>query len=1661
MPDSAFKRFGKYEIQDELGRGGFGRVFRAFDPTVGRLVAIKILVSEAGTDLLSRFKNEATAAGKLRHENIVTIYEFGEEKGVPYIAMEYLEGEDLQQTIASRRALTLLEKVTIMGQTAAGLECAHRNGVVHRDVKPANIRLLPDGSVKIMDFGIARLIREDGAARLTRRGHVMGTLLYMAPEQVMGSDTDSLCDIFAFGVIFYELLTGSHPFRAEDPRSIFYKITSEEPEMVHQLVPDCPETLDQVIRRALQKDRELRYQSLRDLRLDIEPVLIELRRDRAASLITSAHQLTDDRNFESACDLLNEAIDLDPGNQSARKLRDHVQLQIRQQLLRPRIEALLTKASQSADQGNYADALQMLSSALRLSPDDPALQDRIREAETQRDQSRECARLLTEARTDLAHGDLGVALQKASDAARLNHLNVDAQSLIEIIRRAIDKRERERLLALRVSKARELLLSDELDAALGILNLLESDQIQTAVAVELLSRIAARKAELEREQQLERELRAAQELREKSDLVGAIEQLKQLQTSFPGETRVTDVLAETQREFEALRAAQAIETALQQSKALANRKHFDEAIAVLEEAGGRHPESAVLKQHRERLVSERDAFYRAQATERALQEADRLVSEGLLEQSVSLLESAFTAGSDDRVDAAIARAQELIKERDSRAEIQRVCAAVRHSLEGNRFEEALASLEHACAELGHDEAVLHMRTEIIAAKDAWTREQERVAAIRELIDRANSLREAGNPAAALQLLQVARLEFPNEGDIANGIEAAERALSTLGMQEAISQVRPELEQLLTSNQFAQANRLLQNLWRDWPDAPEMAALRQDIEAKEAAWRREQEREAAEAELARRSEERRSCIERCLGQCNALIQAGKLVDAVRNLQETFRQYPDAQELAGLQERIQSEWALRRRAEATRRAVDNARSLLEQGQARRAIQLLEAAAAQYPQEPLIEGALEAAKLAQQETRKSTLVESVCQETRLFLKSRDFDQALRTVESNLATLGSEPKLVAMRETVLATQRSFELTNSRNANPLPSKPDRPSLLRRYAAPVVGGLVAVLVVFAALEWQHRGAATASLHVETEPRDATVRVDGRSCAPDCRVALTAGRHAVEASAVGYSPASKSLLIGAERQVQLQLSLLPLPTALRITSNFAGGVVKLDTRTIGRLTDGQFSLAAVDPGKHVLSVEGADGQISQSFRVTPARLPELDGKMITRDTKAIVVTSMGSHIEAVCFDCAGPLQLDGGPVNPKLIRPGRHELMESGADKPLRTALDMQEAPAITIHLRSNAASAEMLQIEANVDGASVYIDGRKLSQETQGGRLAVALKPRQYSVMVQKSGYNVAPGMAKVNISAGDQARVSFRLEPKPATIGLPGLYEGAVLVIDGRAMGTVGKNGIQVAVTPGSHLVALTQLGFKPTSTQVSVGPGEAASLNAASLHREAIVQPVKQSQELQPAPLAKPPQPTPEELEATDWASARSAKSNAASLHSFLEKYPNSAHRAEALQLLAEVDWSSVDRNDRAALDRYARQHPGTLLAQQAIVESKRIESEAAASTAKKMEDQTVTAREEIVKLFATYSSAFEAKDLALLRRVWPAMPERALGQTFRAKGVIHSQLQPIAAIQVSGDQASVSCMRITEQSTPFGRQRPVRETRMVRLHREAGHWVISAIE
>src|SRR6201997_2323302 len=214
MPETVIQRIGRYEILQEIGRGAMGVVFKGRDPLIGRAVAVKTITAGVAENpaLLERFYREARAAGGLQHPNIVTIYELAESRGAPFIAMEYLEGESLEKIIARRPALPLATRLGYVLQTCRALDYAHRRGVIHRDVKPANIVVTRDGVVKVVDFGIARL----GNASQTQTGVLLGTLAYMSPEQIRGEHFDARSDIWALGVVLYELITYQRPFSGEN-----------------------------------------------------------------------------------------------------------------------------------------------------------------------------------------------------------------------------------------------------------------------------------------------------------------------------------------------------------------------------------------------------------------------------------------------------------------------------------------------------------------------------------------------------------------------------------------------------------------------------------------------------------------------------------------------------------------------------------------------------------------------------------------------------------------------------------------------------------------------------------------------------------------------------------------------------------------------------------------------------------------------------------------------------------------------------------------------------------------------------------------------------------------------------------------------------------------------------------------------------------------------------------------------------------------------------------------------------------------------------------------------------------------------------------------------------------------------------------------------------
>jgi serine/threonine protein kinase len=386
--------FGRYEIEGKLGEGAMGVVYRAKDSAIGRIVALKMLSAEVGAEeeLHQRFQREAEAIGRLNHPNVVTVYDLGQHDGQLYMAMELLEGEDLRTLIDSRAEVPLADRVRILMQICEGLGYAHSRGVVHRDVKPANIHVSGSGKVKLLDFGLARVAARE---TITRRGVILGTPDYMAPEQATGAGVDRRSDIFSAGAVFYEFLTLEKPFKGKTLHAVLYQIIQEEPDALLTMNPEIPVRLAAVVHGMLRKDPEKRYASMEDVGRELAAIHDALRRSRSRSAlprpaeaageearvkvrdhVARARARLDAGHPREALLAATDALAIDPSSEegaevawrAGRTLR--ATRKAREPVSEERVAALLARAA-----GGASDARSALAELALIAPDDARVVD--------------------------------------------------------------------------------------------------------------------------------------------------------------------------------------------------------------------------------------------------------------------------------------------------------------------------------------------------------------------------------------------------------------------------------------------------------------------------------------------------------------------------------------------------------------------------------------------------------------------------------------------------------------------------------------------------------------------------------------------------------------------------------------------------------------------------------------------------------------------------------------------------------------------------------------------------------------------------------------------------------------------------------------------------------------------------------------------------------------------------------------------------------------------------------------------------------------------------------------------------------------------------------------------------------------------------------------
>ncbi len=421
------EKLGKYLILGELGRGAGGVVYRARDPIINRLVALKTITTGLAEfpELLQRFYQEAQSAGGLQHPNIVTIYDLGDERGVPYIAMELLEGESLDQLIGRRTLLPVPLKLIYALQACRAFDYAHKRGIIHRDIKPDNVMITKDGTVKVVDFGIARVLETSR----TQAGMLLGTFAYMSPEQYHGEHADARSDIWSFGVLLYELLAYQRPFKGQTPASLMNSICQQEPPPLLEVAPECPADLEKVIQRVLRKPAEERYQSMEELILDLDPICKSLQSESVLVLVGHARELSDRGDFSQSRDLLRQALQIDSTNTQARNLLDKVNSELRRILMRPKLQQQVEKGHVLLAEGKMQEARAEAEIVLQLDSSFEPGQALMKEVQQEIKRARQVAEWIDAAKQRLAQGLLEEAEELLSKVAEAEPANPQAGAL--------------------------------------------------------------------------------------------------------------------------------------------------------------------------------------------------------------------------------------------------------------------------------------------------------------------------------------------------------------------------------------------------------------------------------------------------------------------------------------------------------------------------------------------------------------------------------------------------------------------------------------------------------------------------------------------------------------------------------------------------------------------------------------------------------------------------------------------------------------------------------------------------------------------------------------------------------------------------------------------------------------------------------------------------------------------------------------------------------------------------------------------------------------------------------------------------------------------------------------------------------------------------------
>ena len=738
------KTLGKYELLSELGRGAMGVVYKARDPLIGRLVAVKTITSGLAEkrDLLDRFYQEARSSGSLQHPNIVTIYELGEAEGLPFIAMEYLEGESLDRIVERRPIVPLFLKLGYIVRACEALDHAHRHGVVHRDVKPGNIMVTKEGAVKVVDFGIARLID----VSRTQANLMIGSRAYMSPQLYKGERADARSDIWAVGVTLYELLAYQRPFSGENEAELMYNILHENPASLRSLSIDASEEIDRIVARMLEKKSEARFQTMGDLLHDLEPHWRAAQQVALNGLLLDSRELIEAHDLERAQSLLRKALHIDVSNLQAKSLLEQVNAQLRRDQVQPRIDEHLSRGRNLFQAGHLREARAEVQAALGLDSKHGTAQRLLSEVEEAVAQAQQLEQKLRLAKQRLAEGALTEATTALALALSLDPRNSQARDLEHQINEEQDRREKRRKLAERLHRARSLWAELNYNECLAVLAEAQREFPNEPELLKLQETAQNDQAEEQKRFRLAeiRKLLGEQRFSE------ALRVVDELGEQYPQDPTVQSLGGMARQGLQDQKRSEYLQQQIGELRSLVNEGQYAEMVVRAEELLKEYPQEFALQE----LLTYARGELAFQKQKQRLKECEQQILDLLKARRFREAEEAALLGSAEfprqsvfqqfQQEAAAKR-----KEQEAREEIQRRIRAIEGNIRKENLTDAIDLAQQTLATLGPDADVTRLLKSAQVELGERTKKQEE----QQQFEAARTLLEAGRYADATQLLK--------------------------------------------------------------------------------------------------------------------------------------------------------------------------------------------------------------------------------------------------------------------------------------------------------------------------------------------------------------------------------------------------------------------------------------------------------------------------------------------------------------------------------------------------------------------------------------------------------------------------------------------------------------------------------------------------------------------------------------------------------------------------------------------------------------------------------------------------------------------------------------------------------------------------------------------